>query len=184
MKRGDEAAFNALYDRYHAALYRNVIRLVQSPAETQDIVQETFIALWERRTELDTSAPIGGWLFTLSYHRAVSHLRKKLHDQNKAGLIADLGQDGMEIDERLIESRWRLVAEALGQLSPRRKQAFELCKLQGKSYEQAAREMGVSHYTLAEYLQEAMAFIREYVRQHPVYGGTSLALIVLEIFFQ
>ncbi|HEY4206520.1 MAG TPA: sigma-70 family RNA polymerase sigma factor [Puia sp.] len=169
MKRGEEAAFNALYDRYHGPLYRNVIRLVQTPAEAQDIIQEVFITLWERRAELDISSPVNGWLFTLSYHRAVNYLRKKLHDRSKAELIGQLTEDEAVIDERLIESRWRLVIEALEQLSPRKKQAFELCKLEGKSYEQAAREMGVSNHTLAEYLQDAMTFVREYVRRHPVF---------------
>lgn len=184
MRRGDEAAFRALYDRYHAALYRNVIRLVQTSAEAQDIVQDVFISLWEHRTTLDMTRPANGWLFTLSYHRAVNYLRKKLHDRNKIRLVADLVHEGADVDERLLESRWRLMEEALRHLSPQKRKVFELCKLEGKSYERAAGELGISRHTVGEYLQEAMAFVREYVRRHPVYGGSSLALFVLEILFQ
>jgi RNA polymerase sigma-70 factor (family 1) len=184
MKRGDEGAFRALYERYHAALYRNALKLVQVPAEAQDVIQEVFISLWEERARLDITRPVSGWLFTLSYHRAVNHLRKKLHDQDKAQLIADLSQSDAVVDERLIESRWRLMEEALSHLSPQKKKVFELCKLEGKSYEKAAQELGVSRHTVGEYLQDAMAFIREYVRLHPYYGASSLALIMLEVFLQ
>lgn len=184
MKRGDEAAFCALYDRYHAALYRNVIRLVQTSAEAQDIVQEVFISLWENRATLDVSRPVNGWLFTLSYHRAVNHLRKKLHHRDKAQLVADLTQESADVDWQLLESRWRLMEEALRHLSPQKRRVFELCKLEGKSYEKAAGELGISRHTVGEYLQDAMAFVREYVRRHPVYGGSSLALFILEFFFQ
>ncbi len=186
MKKGDEAAFCALYDNYHAALYRNVIKLVHSAAEAQDIIQEVFIALWEQRSTLDLSRPVNGWLFTLSYHRTVNHLRKKLREESKSRLIADLSYPEIpaNVDEQLIVSQWQLMEEAIGHLSPQKKKVFELCKLQGKSYENAARELGLSRHTVGEYLQEAMAFIREYVRRHPFHGSSSLAVLVLEIFLK
>jgi len=186
MKNGDEAAFCTLYERYHTALYRNVIKLVHSSTEAQDIVQEVFIVLWEQRSTLDLSRPVNGWLFTLSYNRTVNHLRKKLREESKARLIADLSdpEKQTEVDEQMIEAQWRLLQEAIGQLSPQKKKVFELCKLEGKSYEAAAHEMGLSRHTVGEYLQQAMAFIRDYVRQHPFYSSSPLAVFVLEFFFK
>jgi RNA polymerase sigma-70 factor (ECF subfamily) len=186
MKNGDEAAFCILYDNYHAILYRNVIKLVHAAAEAQDIVQEVFITLWEQRSSLDISRPVNGWLFTLSYNRTVNHLRKKLREESRSRLIADLSYPDTpaSVDERLVESQWQLMQEAVAHLSPQKKKVFELCKLEGKSYDKAAFELGLSRHTVAEYLQEAMAFIREYVRRHPAYSSSSLAVLVLEIFFK
>jgi len=186
IKEGEEAAFSALYERYHAVLYRNVIKLLHSPAEAQDIVQEVFIALWEQRSSLDLSRPVNGWLFTLSYHRTINHLRKKLREESKTQLIADLSYAETQpfVDERLVESQWQLMQEAVDQLSPQKKKVFQLCKLEGMSYENAARELGLSRHTVGEYLQEAMAFIREYVRRHPFHSSSSLAVMVLEIFLK
>jgi len=186
IRKGNEAAFCELYELYHAALYRNVIKLVHSDAEAQDIIQEVFISLWEQRSALDISRPVDGWLFTVSYNRTINHLRKKLLDQQKAQLIADLPWQKAEtgVDEQLVEFQWRLMQEAIDHLSPQKKKVFELCKLEGKTYENAARELGISRHTVGEYLQESMAFVREYVRRHPFYGSSPFAILVLEILFQ
>lgn len=185
LKEGDQNSFRELYDRYHAALYRNVMRLLHDGSEAQDVVQEVFVRLWENRDSLDLSRPVNSWLFTVSYNRAVNLLRKKLLEKQRSPLIAELATDVSNIqDERLIEAQWRLMQDAIDQLSPKKRRVFELCKLEGKTYEMAAKELGISRHTVGEYLQESMAFVRDYVRRHPYYSSSSLAILVLEIFFQ
>ena len=178
---GDEHAFSSLYERYHYPLYRNVFRLVQSEEEAKDIIQEIFISLWENRARLSADRPVNGWLFTLSYNRSVNYLKKKLRQEAKADLLAAVAE--APADAELLDMQRALLEEAVSQLSPRKKKVFELCKLEGKTYDQAALELGLSKHTVGEYLQEAMTFIREYVRQHPSYGASALALFVTDLFF-
>lgn len=161
------------------------MRLLHDGSEAQDVVQEVFVRLWENRDSLDLSRPVNSWLFTVSYNRAVNLLRKKLLEKQRSPLIAELATDVSNIqDERLIEAQWRLMQDAIDQLSPKKRRVFELCKLEGKTYEMAAKELGISRHTVGEYLQESMAFVRDYVRRHPYYSSSSLAILVLEIFFQ
>ena len=178
---GDEHAFSTLYERYHYPLYRNVFRLVQSEEETKDIIQEIFISLWENRARLSADRPINGWLFTLSYNKSVNYLKKKLRQEAKTDLGASIAEEPQ--DAELPDIQWQLLEEAVSRLSPRKRRVFELCKLEGKTYDQAALELGLSKHTVGEYLQDAMAFIREYVRQHPSYGASALALFVTDLFF-
>lgn len=71
---GDQDAFNEIYDIYHHGLYLNVIRSVRNTSEAEDIVQDVFFTLWQKRTSITAERSIGGWLFTVSYNRTVDLL--------------------------------------------------------------------------------------------------------------
>jgi RNA polymerase sigma-70 factor (ECF subfamily) len=184
LAHGDEVAFRAVFDHYHAALFLNVMRLLHTEEEARDVVQEVFILLWEKRAAIDIDKGVGGWLFVLSYNRSVNHLKKKLRREMLEQQADSLDKAGMDAaDEALLVKQEAVLGDALATLSPQKRKAFELCRLQGKTYEAAALEMGISKHTVNEYLKQAMVAIREYIREHPPYD-TTLAILALEIFFQ
>ena len=175
--QGSKEMFGMIYEKYHHALYLNVIKLIQDPVETQDIVQDTFLALWAKRQEIDVERSIGGWLFTVSYHRSVDLLKRKLRQSAYTQLAAD---DAQELDKAFAESQWSLVQEAINNLPPQKRRVFQLCKLEQRTYEEAAAELGISKYTVNEYLKEGMVFIRKYVREKaPVQLPLTLLLLQL-----
>lgn len=68
----------------------------------------------------------------------------------------------------LKEAKLKLLDEAFLSLSPQKKRVFELCKLHGKTCEEAATELNISKYTVKEYLAAAVKNIKEYVERHPI----------------
>jgi RNA polymerase sigma-70 factor (ECF subfamily) len=60
-----------------------------------------------------------------------------------------------------------MLEEAMSRLSPQKRKVFELCKLQGKTYEETASVLQISKYTVKEYLTAAVGSVKEYVHQHP-----------------
>ena len=178
---GSQAAFNELYERYHRGLYLNIMRSVRNTEEAEDILQEVFFTLWKKRKTLSPDKSVGGWLFTLSYNRTVDLLRKKIRE--KEGLKAIPAVEGPDDHLIIVEEQHALLEQAIQQLSPQKKRVFELCKLQGQSYEKAAAELGISKYTVGEYLKEAMAFVKQYIQQHP-YNTGLISSGVLAIFLQ
>jgi len=166
LQKGEIGAFDALYEKHHRAVYANIFRLVKETAATQDILQEVFIALWENRLAIDAHQSVAGWLFVVSYHKSLAHLKKAL----KQSIIqAELGKE-MYPDEQEIslkDTQLQLIEEAIEQLSPQKRKVFELCKLQGKTYEEAAQELNISKHTVKEYLSLAIGHIRDYIKSHP-----------------
>lgn len=169
------AAFSRLFERYHHAIYRNVVRSLHDSFIAEDIVQEVFATLWEKRAMLSRNQSIGGWLFTVSYHKILDHLRE---NSKKVILPQDAIPDGQMEDIISRESDFALLENGIAQLSPKKRRAFELCKLQGKSYEEAAVTLGVSKYTINEYLKESMAFLRQYVKNNNVIYTTGLTTLL------
>lgn len=175
MQKDDERAFTALFDRYHRPLFLNIMRVIRNTVDAEDILQEVFFAFWQKRRELAVDQSIGGWLFTLSYNRTVDAFRK---DARKKKLHSFMGEDALfpESNAVRLEEQYLLLENAVSLLSPQKKKIFQYCKLKGKSYAEAASELGISKYTVGEYLKEAMAFIREYVRRHPVFASIPFCL--------
>ncbi len=180
LQQGDVHAFDSLYHTYQHALYANIRKLTRDHAISEDILQETFIALWENRSSLDPEQGVAGWLFVVSYNKSVAQLRKLL----KQSCISL--SDGVEIGEEeepasLAEIQSLLLQRAIEQLSPQKRKVFELCKIQGKSYEETARELQISKHTVKEYLVLSIENIRTFVRQHPEYQAMSLHATLLTI---
>jgi DNA-directed RNA polymerase specialized sigma24 family protein len=71
---GDAAAFTEVYQRYHVAIYQNIYRLTKNAAATEDLVQETFITLWQKRERVVTGKSLAGFLFVISYHLSVNYI--------------------------------------------------------------------------------------------------------------
>jgi len=171
LKAHDIKAFDLLYHRYFNAIYANVLKLTRETDVTKDIVQEVFIALWDNRKTIDTRKSIGGWLFTCSYHKSVNHLKKQLGVSRILSTLpeADIITQDTDFGKDQTEMRSKLLEEAIGQLSPQKRKVFELCKLQGKSYEQTATELSLSRHTVKEYLSGSMVIIKNHIRQHAEY---------------
>lgn len=179
LQNSDERAFYALYDKHHHAVYLNIQRTLHNQAEVEDILQDVFFRLWQKRHSLSTDRPISGWLFIVSYHLMIDHVRGK--QKQKKALEQYLPQEENESSIEEAEIQYSLMEEAIHKLSPQKRKVFELCKLQGKSYENAASELGISRNTVSDYLKEAMASIRLHVRHSP-YASMMILTAMKEIF--
>lgn len=166
LQNNDADAFDQLYWKYHTGVYANVMKLLRDEDATADIVQETFISLWEKRGSIKQDAGVAGWLFVVSYNRAVSHLRRIVKETERQQVLLSLETEESVADFEKEEAQWAILEKAVAQLSPQRRKVFELCKIQGKTYEQTALEMGISKHTVKEYLSDAVAAIKRYVQQH------------------
>jgi RNA polymerase sigma-70 factor (ECF subfamily) len=72
-----------------------------------------------------------------------------------------------------------ILEKAIALLSPQKRKVFELCKLQGRTYEEASAEMGISKHTVKEYLSGAMASIKEYAVNYPEAGAASVFFLFI-----
>ena len=103
---GSEDAFAALYDRHAGAVYAAAARLSSDRGLAEDIVQETFLALWDRAEQFQpTLGSLSAWLLTIARNRTVDRLRAA----GRRPLIVPLGATrvGDEIDAAALEREAR-----------------------------------------------------------------------------
>lgn len=162
---GDEKAFEQLFIRHKDRVYEIALLYTESGFLAEEILQDIFVQVWQKRSELPSIHNFSSWLFILTRNRCFNAVRDiaRASSNNKA-LVRSLPESGAEsADARLLSSEAeKLVLQAMEQLTPAQRQAFELFKLKGLSREETARQMGISPNTVKVHLLHGMRSIRAF----------------------
>jgi RNA polymerase sigma factor (sigma-70 family) len=177
LAKGDPDAFDLIYRKYFDAVHRNACMLLKDASEAEDVVQETFLSFWRSRQSMEGRESAGGWLFITCYNRCMNILKRRLRESMFIQEISRNKEDSHN-SSALEERRSSLLEIGMARLSVRQNEAFTLCKLQGKSYEEAAYIMGVSRHTVKEYLAHAMKVIRRFAKEN------AWRMTILQCFLQ
>jgi RNA polymerase sigma-70 factor (ECF subfamily) len=180
LQNDDKEAFNELYRKYHSPIYYNILKLTRDSVVAEDIVQEVFITLWEKRHDLNVEQGISGWLFVVSYNRSISYLKKKLKESLAQTALQQNSENTTDAGNSLFNIQMGILERAIEQLSPQKRRVFELCKLQRKTYAEAANELHISKHTVKEYLSGAVISIKNYVKHYPEYYVIFFSAIYLK----
>lgn len=161
LHNGFNEGFDSLYWKYHHLIYKNVFKFVKNKEESQDILQDVFVTLWESRETIKQEQSVSGWLFVISFNKSVNHLKKKLRHSAAEDKVLRLYKSGYEDRDDSLDAHYQLLHTAIEELSPQKQKVFKLCKLEGKSYEEAARQLNISRHTVKEYLSLAMFSVKD-----------------------
>lgn len=170
LKEGDEVAFREVYHKYYYPIRNNIAKWVSDADTQEDLLQEVFIELWNSRARISSQADIGGWLFTTSYHLTMSFLRKALqvNVQEIDEYALEQAAPGTEQDvlsgEYRYSARLALLKSAIELLPEQKKKSFILYKVQGLSYDEIARQMGISEFSVRQYVKMAMSHLKKNVK--------------------
>lgn len=166
LQEDNTQAFDIIYWKYHKAIYRNILRITKDEIVAADILQEVFCILWEKRHHINAEQGISNWLFVISFNQSINFQRQKLREST-AYYNAECVDNEQEVENAdLYQTQYGLIRAAVDQLSPQKQKVFTLCKLDGKSYEEAANILNISKHTVKEYLSNAMAFVKDFVKKH------------------
>jgi RNA polymerase sigma factor (sigma-70 family) len=171
-KAGNEEAFRCIFDHYYQPVKHNIARFVTDFNSAADILQDVFLALWEKKHTLRDDTDIEGWLFSVSYYKSISFIRKSIRaavelpgESEKYPLYAVPENDPLE-KEDIYASQLHLLQEGIAQLPPQKKMAFILYKIKGRSYKEISQEMGISELSAKQYVKMSIHFLKQYVRSH------------------
>src|SRR2546426_820173 len=90
LKARDQRALAELYDRYGGMVFRLILRMVRDKSIAEDLVQETFLRVWNRAAGFDSDrGAIGPWLLAVARNRATDYLRYR---SRRAENIIDLNE--------------------------------------------------------------------------------------------
>jgi RNA polymerase sigma-70 factor (ECF subfamily) len=164
LRQGDEAAFEALFLRYHSRVYRVVHNLVGSREEAEDLAQETFLSLYHQPPAPDTAAAVFAWLCRVGLNRGYNALRSQ---QRAARRLAFLAEPPAVIDPHaeVVRAEQRSnVRAALAQL-PERQGKLLLLRHAGLAYAEIAAVLEIAPGSVGTLLARAeRAFMATYQR--------------------
>jgi RNA polymerase sigma-70 factor (ECF subfamily) len=178
LRAGDQLAFKALYDIYSIRVFGKLLKMVKSEELAKDLLQNTFMNLWDHHATLDPELSFGAYIFKIADNLTLNAWRKASRDK----ALMDKLQSGArahyyQTEEWLSDKENRLlIHQAIDQLPPQRKKVFILCRLENKSYAEVSKLLGISTSTINDHLVKATKAIKEeLIRQ----GYITSALIFL-----
>lgn len=132
-----EAAYERAYEEHWQDVFRFALAWTNDPAAAEDLAQESYVRLWNGRTNIDWERPLLAWLLVTTRRLATDRfraLRRRLHMRVPRSTMLD----GADVD------RWLDVQAAMSRLSPLERTAIVLTALDGVSYTEAAVLLGTS----------------------------------------
>ena len=142
--RHDAEAFGIVMRRYAGALYAFAFRIVGDTLAAEDIVQEVFINLWEKRRKLSPGPSLRNFLYLAVRNLSLNHLRMQKNHLAQTNAYLFEQKAGLWVIE---EERYRLLSEAIKQLPPRTATVIGY-SCDGLSQEEIARKMGITVATV------------------------------------
>src|SRR5438045_8987136 len=150
LQNGDKEAFTQLYTLYSEQLYKNVIRLVKSEQMAEEIVQDVFTLIWEKRKVIDIHQSFRSYLYKIGENKVIDFFRKARRDKDLYIQVKKIATEQYtHIEEELLSrENSKFLKKAIASLSPQRKQIFELCKIEGRSYKKVRHLLAISTSTI------------------------------------
>jgi len=180
VKAGDQSAFEKLYWTYSERIYKRLLHLLKDGDVADSILQDVFLRVWERREQIDPKQSFKAFLYKIAENLVYDYFRKLARDKRLQVKLRGITTELFNQTEENIfrKENAALIDEAIEKLPPQRKMVFKLCRLEGKSYDEAAKLLNISVSTVSNQLVKGTRSVKEHVL---IANGTGLVLILLAI---
>jgi RNA polymerase sigma-70 factor (ECF subfamily) len=166
LKRRDPDAMASLYDRYGRLVYSLILRVVRNEGVAEDLVQETFLRVWNRVHGFNQERGVlGAWMLAVARNRAIDYLRSvqgresespvEMERLENPALYSNLENDILNID------RVRRLKEAFEKLTPNQRTVIELAYYEGLSQTEMAARLNQPLGTVKTWVRTALRALRE-----------------------
>jgi RNA polymerase sigma-70 factor, ECF subfamily len=162
LRSNNRESMAVLYDTYSSMAYGLALRTIGNPTEAEDVVQESFLALWRQAERLDPARGVRSYLLTIVHNKTVDRLRQKGRRPEAA---LELGETIPSKDEDLAESVARQsegesVRAAMGSLPAEQRRAIEMTYFNGLTINEVASRTAVPIGTVKSRLRLALQHLR------------------------
>jgi RNA polymerase sigma-70 factor (ECF subfamily) len=176
---GNAESFRKIYECYQGKIFLFALRLTKSKSEAEEVVQEVFVRLWEKRENIKIEKNFNAYILTITKNLVLDRLKKAAYDKTIQQNIYQNIQalQNATVDLLIEKELIKLHQQAIDRLSPQRKIVFRLSREEELSYEEIAERLGISKNTVRNQITDSLKSIREYIAGHPDIVLTLLAAI-------
>lgn len=178
--RGNETAFSKLVYQYADLVGSHIFRLTHNREQTEEIVQDVFLKIWQTRESLTTVRNFRTYLFVVSRNQALNAIRSLIRERLRRKKWEQSEKtETAEENETEIEQQISLIDKAISELPTQQQKAWLYSRREGLRYKDIAKQMNLSPETVKKYIQYASLAITRYIEAH--LGIALLGLLVLQL---
>ena len=163
--RGDQAAYEAVYDRMAGPVYGLIRKVLRDPAQSEEVAQEVLLEVWRMAARFDaTRGSAASWVLTIAHRRAVDRVRSETAAAEREQRTAAVGEPAL-VDEVAETVEASLEAErvrrCLDGLTDLQREAVTLAFYKGYSYPQVAALLDVALGTIKTRIRDGLIRMRD-----------------------
>ncbi len=160
VKKGDKKAFEILYEKYSAALYGSVLRIVISEEVANEVLQEIFVKIWKNIQSYDKKkATIFTWMLNIARNSAIDRYRKIKKEHNVPLQVAETVDTGNVRGELNVD--YIGVSELISQLTPDQKLVLDYLYFKGYTQQELSDELEIPLGTVKTRARSAINELRK-----------------------
>lgn len=160
---GDKTAYADVFNRYYNRVFGIALRYCKIQHLAEDITQQVFILLWERRAELAGIKSPEAWLRIVVRNQTSNLLKKEAVRKKYRTHVAELFEEEKHTPLQLLISKQNdaLIEKAISSLTPRQQEIFKMSRFQAATYAEIAAHLKISKETVKEHMANALKTIRD-----------------------
>jgi len=160
IRRGDRDAFKFFFEKYETGLLSFLISKGMDKQRAEDLLQQAFMIIWEKRSDIKPNRSLRTFLFTLSYNRILNYFRNTR--KTEPDLVYKWTDEGPNPEYQPETTEViKAIQRELEQMPERRRKVFEFCYLQQFTYHETAGAMGISIKTVEKHMTLALRDLRK-----------------------
>ena len=167
LSEGSQYAFAQIFDNYKDRVYGVAYHVLKSHLIAEEIVQDVFMKIWLKRTELTVVERLDAFLFTVARNMTFDRLKRIAYEADMKKEMGRRERNTNDTDHRIQNQIYQsLLNEAVSKLPEQQKKVYLLSKESGLSHEEIGKRLNISKLTVKKHLVRALKFIRKDLARH------------------
>ena len=171
LQKNDQDALKEIYRRHWKPCYLHAIRKVRAAEVAEELVQNLFVSLWERRTDLEVT-DLGGYLYTAIKYQIISYIRASIvREKYLRGASQQAARDsapGLETNDAetplLLHELSEAIEAAIVQLPEKSRQIFRLSRFEHRSNREISQSMDISEKAVEYHITQSLKLLRVHLK--------------------
>lgn len=168
LKSGNRLAFDTIWYRYSPKLLNHAYNKTRDREDARDIVQETFITLWEKKETLQIKTTLKGFLYTSIRNKILNKLlHEAVRDKYLASLLQFINDGIYETDHKIREQQLKDQIELeILELPAKMREVFEMSRNLHLSHREISEMLGISEKTVSRHISSAITILKSKLRYY------------------
>lgn len=170
LREGDERAFQVLFRKYYQAMCHFANQFVTNHETAEEIVQEMFVKLWEKRSVLNIETSVKHYLFRSVRNHCLNQIQHEKIKKQYASKVLESASQEINPDDYFLEvGLIKKIEQSIDSLPPKRREIFRLSREQGMKYKEIAEVLDISVKTVEAQMGLALKHLREELKDFSNY---------------
>ncbi|WP_164111902.1 MULTISPECIES: RNA polymerase sigma factor [Sphingobacterium] len=161
--KADHSAYTAIYNKYSKGLYIFALRRLGDAEESQDIIHDVFLSLWNRKEQVDLTDNLSGYLFRAVRNKIITAIAKRKVTEDFVSSFNQFVEEKVYDADHILRYKELadIIQEEIDKLPNKMRMVFELSRKAELSRKEIAIQLGLSEQTVKSHLHHALSILKK-----------------------